>query len=106
MFVHRAQHCQPLSPTSAYSAELLAHADGYHDPEDDALFAAAKAQYCESLDAFGVTHETCRSTICPSVAAMLEEVPPNTERPGEAAALCPGREATVLKFRQSARVER
>ena len=80
------------------SRDVEANATAFTDADDAALFAAARRRFCADLAAHDVTHASCKRRHCAVVAPRLRAVPAHLARPGERAALCEGREATVLRF--------
>ena len=63
------------SASNATADEWEAEADGYVDEADLALYRAAHGRYCADLQAYGVTHASCRATICPEAAQFFDEAP-------------------------------
>lgn len=88
-----------VNPVFDDEATLYAASARFSDPDDDAIFSAAKDMFCTALRDYDVSHASCRASICPVAAAHLYEVDASEARHGEIASMCPGREGgRVLKF--------
>lgn len=83
----------------ASTEDLYNQSSSFEDPDDLAVFHAARNQFCGDLARYDVTHASCRERLCPAAAANLTASPPDEARPGEAASLCDGRETSVLRYR-------